>query len=433
MEPMKLEKLKIHHYRGVTPGTELTFGPSHNLVLGDNGTGRTTLLELISRLLCADFSELGREAFSLEYALRFPGVKIAARVRNEEPGSAREVVLEPLESALLPPRPPESGPRLEPSVEVTLQLDAPGPRLVVRADERSLSCEVEGAQVYSQNMHRWSVMDRTLWVLVFMAAQYLEPEVKEGLKELLRRTFLLSPSRFDESLGMFEKIGAIRYAMEMHGDEVFPIGLMALPTWLPGRLRARVEKGPPADILEFLPEDPERNFLAKFIALSGFATGKLRVELLEKRAYQNGGRLEFGRFGFHFTRKDGSELSEEHLGHGQKRLLSFLYYLDVNEDFVIADELANGLHPRLVEACLREVGERQSFLTSQSPLVFEQLRPGSAEELRASLHLCGIERVDGHEQLCWSNPTEEMSRKLFREYQEGSGSLGTLLRAHGLW
>ncbi|HSP81074.1 MAG TPA: AAA family ATPase, partial [Myxococcaceae bacterium] len=218
---MKLEKLRIHKYRGIAPGAELTFGPSLNLVLGDNGTGRTTLLELISRLLCADFSELGHEAFSLEYELRFPGMKIHAHVRNEEHTGSQEVVIDPQESALLPPRTPESGPKLEPSIEVTLQLDAPGPRLVVRADEKSLSCEVDGQPGYSQNMHRWSVLDRTLWVLIFMAAQYLEPEVKERLKELLRRTFLLSPSRFDESLGMFEKIGAIRYGMEMHGDEVF--------------------------------------------------------------------------------------------------------------------------------------------------------------------------------------------------------------------
>jgi hypothetical protein len=431
---MKLTKLLIHKYRGVAPGSEFTFSPSLNLVLGENGTGRTTLLELLSLVLRADFSELSREAFSLEYALTFPGMKIHARVRNEEPSGPPEPVIDSSdERALLPLRAPRAVPELKPFIEVTLQLDAPGPRLVMRADAESLSCEVDGQPAYSQNMYQWSVLDRTLWVLIFMTAQYLEPEVKERLKELLRRTFLLSPACFDESLGMFEQLGTIRYAMEMHGDEVFPLGLMALPTWLPGRLRARVEKGLPADILEFLPDDPAENFLAKFIALSGFATGRFRVELLEKRVYENGGRLEFGRFGFHFTRHDGSELTQEDLGHGQKRLLSFLYYLDVNEDFVIADELANGLHPRCLEACRREIGERQGFLTSQNPLLFEQLPFRSAEHLRSSLLLCGTQSVNGRERLLWSHPTEEVTGKLFVEYQTGSTSLGALLRAHGMW
>jgi hypothetical protein len=281
-------------------------------------------------------------------------------------------------------------------------------------------------------MH-WSVLDRTVWTLIFMVAQYIDRDVKERLKELLRRTFLLAPSRFDEALGMFDHIGNIKYAMEMQGEEVFPLGLMALPTWMPAWLRQQVERQPPSSTLEFPHDGLEHSFLAKFASLAGFPAGKFRVEVVEKRTYENGGRVGFGQFGFRFTRPDGTELTQVQLGHGQKRLLSFLYYLDVNEDFVIADELANGLHPHWVEACLREIGSRQSFLTSQNPLLFEHIAFGSEEALRASVIHCGIETRDGREWLTWSKPTAEVAAKLFEAQQSRTQPLGELLRAHGLW
>jgi hypothetical protein len=428
---MKLTKLKIHRFRGVAPGTEIVFSPTLNLVLGRNGTGRTTLLDLISIVLGSDFSGLIQEEFSLEYELTFPGMEIHVAARNERrsaagPGGASS------DAALLPLHSDEAAADLEPRIEATLRLDVPSSRLVLRADASGLFCEVDGQPGYARPMH-WSVLDRSVWTLLFMAAQYLGREVKERLKELLRRTFLLAPSRFDEALGMFDQIGNIRYAMEMRDDEVFPLGLMALPTWMPGWLRERVERKPPADVIEFRHDELTPNFLARFIALAGFAAGRLRVEVLEKRTYENGGRLGFGQFGFRFTRRDGTELTQAQLGHGQKRLLSFLYYLDVNEDFVIADELANGLHPRWVEACLREVGARQSFLTSQNPLLFEHASFGSAAGVCSSLILCEAGLHGGREWLVWSNPASETAEALYAAHRMGTHPLGELLRAHGLW
>jgi len=84
---MKLTKLKIHGYRDIAPGTELVFSPSATLVLGENGTGRTTLLELLVLALSSDFSGLLHEAFSLEYTLAFPGMTLHIAVRNTSPSS----------------------------------------------------------------------------------------------------------------------------------------------------------------------------------------------------------------------------------------------------------------------------------------------------------------------------------------------------------
>lgn len=431
---MKLTRLKVHRYRDVAPGAELAFSPSFNLVLGQNGTGRTTLLELISTVLGADFSGLVHEELSLEYDLAFPGVALHVSVRNEERSAARTPEGAARgKRALLPLRSPDAAtPGLVPSVEMVLLLEAPATRLVLRADASGMDCEVDGRPAYSQGMD-WSLLGRSLWVVLFIAAQHLERELKGRLKELLRRTFLLSPSRFDEALGTFEHIGDIRYGMEVRGSEVFPLGLMALPAWMPGWLRARVEGGAPADVLELQHDDVPHGFLAKFVTLAGLAGGTLRVELLGKRSFEGGGRLELGRFGFRFTRRDGSALPQEQLGHGQKRLLSFLYYLDVNEDFAIADELASGLHPRWIEACVRELGERQAFLTSQNPLLFEYAPLWSTTGARAALILCAVELRDGRERRVWAHPAAEVAERLAGACRARAGSTGELLRAHGLW
>jgi hypothetical protein len=423
---MKLTRLVVHHYRSVPPGTELVFSPTLNLVLGENGTGRTTLLELISTVVGSDFSSLVHETFSLEYDLTLPGMKLHVYVRNEQTAAPPDPAEPPRRGAeLLPLRTPQTGMSgLHPRIEVDLKLTSPASRLVMRADEAGIDCKVDGESAWSRTMH-WSLLDRSVWTLLFMTAQYIDRDMKERLKELLRRTFLLAPQRFDEALGMFERIGGIRYAMEVRDGEVFPLGLMALPTWMPGWLREQVEREAPPDVLVFRHDAMERSFLARFVALAGFTAGTFRVEVQEKRSFENGGRVGFGGFGFHFARGDGGGQSHAELGFGQKRLLSFLYYLDVNEDFAIADELANGLHPKWVEACMRELGTRQVFLASQNPLPFEHAVFASAEELRSSLLLCGAGT--------WANPTWAAAGQLFDAHRQGARPLGALLREQGFW
>lgn len=430
---MKLTRLRIHRYRDVVPGTALEFGPTLNLVLGDNGSGRTTLLELLSRVIAADFSGLLSEEFSLEYDLTFPGMALHIAVRNTLPAevTGREGGA-PETSALMPLRTPTATVQLHPAMELTLRLAAPATELVMRADAEGVAWEVDGQPDYSQKMH-WSLLDRTVWVVLFLTAQRLAPEHKERLKELLRRTFLLAPARFDEALGTFQQIGTTQYAMEMRGEEVFPLGLMSLPTWLPGLLRERAAQAVPAGFLDIRHDELERGFLARFVALADFQAGRFRVKLLDRRSYEGGGRLEFGHFGCVFIRRDGTVLTLEQLSHGQKRLLSFLYYLDVNEDFVIADELATGLHPRWVEASLGELGSRQSFLTSHNPVLFEHVPLSSAEQARTSIIHCQLRPHEGREFKAFSNPSPEQAEQLFAALQRGDTPPGKVLRTLGLW
>ncbi|CAM4233313.1 ATP-binding protein [Corallococcus sp. ZKHCc1 1396] len=426
---MKLTRLHVHHYRELAPDTALTFGPTLNVVVGATGSGRTTLLDLVSRVLCSDFSGLLREPFSLDYALRFDGLTVEVAVRNEPPAALPAPKGEegPGASLALPPAGLAHG--LMPSIVATVRWDAAEDvRLVMRASATGFACEVDGAAGFTRRMH-WSVLDRSVWTLLFMAAQYLERGVKDRLKDLLRRTFLLAPPRFDESLGMFEHLGAIRYAMERRGEDLFPLGLMALPTWMPGWLREQVEHEPLPPTLMFRHETLPESFLARFVTLAGFASGTLTLDVTETTPLSQGGRLGFSGFRFAFVRGDGTPVAQEQLGYGQRRLLSFLYYLDVHDAFVIADELPDGLHPDLVAACVKDVGERQAFLTSQNPLLFEHLSFRDAEDLRTSVIHC--EGGTGRGAWRWTQPSPEVAARLFSAYREGARPLGAVLRAQG--
>jgi recombinational DNA repair ATPase RecF len=59
---VKLESLTIHSFRNVEPETKLVFDDGYNVLLGQNGTGKTTLLELVAMALPTRLHPLGQGA-----------------------------------------------------------------------------------------------------------------------------------------------------------------------------------------------------------------------------------------------------------------------------------------------------------------------------------------------------------------------------------
>lgn len=86
---VKLKRLKILKYRNVRPGTELHFDDGVNLVLGQNASGKTTLLALISAVCRGDFSEFSDEDLQIEADLTADHGALALSLIHERPaGSA---------------------------------------------------------------------------------------------------------------------------------------------------------------------------------------------------------------------------------------------------------------------------------------------------------------------------------------------------------
>src|SRR5688572_9231782 len=82
MANLRLRRLKILKFRNVVPGTELVFSDGMNVLLGRNGTGKTTLLQLIAMVTSSSFEPLVDEEFEIEYDLFLSGLQFRVRFSN---------------------------------------------------------------------------------------------------------------------------------------------------------------------------------------------------------------------------------------------------------------------------------------------------------------------------------------------------------------
>ncbi|MCA9706180.1 MAG: AAA family ATPase, partial [Myxococcales bacterium] len=90
---LKLKRLVVEQYRNVRPGTELRFDDGLNLVLGQNASGKTTLLALLSAVCRSAFEGIADEEFALEYELGSERFTVVAWVshRYAEPSGLDQV------------------------------------------------------------------------------------------------------------------------------------------------------------------------------------------------------------------------------------------------------------------------------------------------------------------------------------------------------
>jgi hypothetical protein len=180
-------------------------------------------------------------------------------------------------------------------------------------------------------------------------------------------------------------------------------------------------------------ELPQESALKRFPVLAGVSEMSLSLAVEGSREEADGVWWRLGRAEFLFTDPGGMVFNQTRLSYGQKRLLAFLYYLDANPTYVVADELVNGMHHDWIRACLDEIGDRQSFLTSQNPLLLDYLPLESVEQVERTFIQCRREVVDDKVTLHWSNLTRSDAEELFADYKVGIQPLGEILRARGLW
>jgi energy-coupling factor transporter ATP-binding protein EcfA2 len=435
-----LKSLTLHQFRYIKPGTKLMFTEHFNVLLGRNGTGKTTLLDLISMVLRSDFSALREEEFDIEYEYTHEHgtglVRFANKLKPLPPRKASNVFGAPRGKARRP----------QPHVVIKLRLDR-----IENTPE--VSVEVEGASM------RWRKSDGT-WeklgsVDVFEVSflESLSEAIPFGSRQAVEASIVLGEFnrsgrwvyRFDESLGVFESITEGDTGRMPKSGQAPPISLDMRFEPGTGELQdqgafrsvfihhfyepKRPQPGQSSTSVELSPHLS----LAKLPELAGLE--KMSMSLAVERSWHEADGLwwHFGRAEFLFSGLRGVEFSHKFLSYGQKRLLAFLYYLDTNYKFVIVDELVNGMHYDWIRACLDQIGDRQSFLTSQNPLMLDGLPLESVEQVQKSFIQCKSEVVDDTTQLVWSNLAKEDAEELFADFNVGIQPVGEILRVRGLW
>lgn len=434
---VRLKWLKINKYRNVRP-TTLRFDDGFNVVLGMNGSGKTTLLKLLAAVISSDFSQLS-SSYDVEYELELLGVVLSARAWVDAPG--RVLPGPDPQSGVLDARVSSARRRFEGSFRAlstgltwTLSIERDAAILGDGSARMDLPAELAfGAQP-------------ALWPIVVASVASVGPEGVATLSSPTRAGLMAIAAtvrRLDESL---ETLAALVSA----ADE--PRDLLACPVVSAAGDNTRASAPEPHGLgaggfwlrLPSTREAPDnRGFTASLDAAGplgelGPATGlqvAMTLRFLRSQPVGDDFLHSYRGLSFSVRHASGEVTTHEPLSYGQKRLLTFLYYLAVNDYVVIADELVNGLHHSWIKLCLVQIGHRQAFLTSQNPLLLDYLPPASAAQAVEMYVECrAVPSASGQgEDLVWSNMSQEDAESVMSAYDVGIQRLSEVLSTKGLW
>jgi energy-coupling factor transporter ATP-binding protein EcfA2 len=408
---LKLRRLRIERFRNLARNAELSFSDGINVLLGQNGTGKTTLLELISMVVRSDFRTLAKEEFAIEYELASSGgASLIVVVRNER----------------VPPSPQQAPVELE-----VPEVFRPSAEVFNGADRRSLlrwNAEeglVIGDEAAGPSGLPTPLERSFLFFYVGSVRASAHGDVTRGLRHTIHS------HRLDESLNLFGRITGAgnsdeRILVDGRSWLINPFAPALVPDDVVESLVTSRESGRP----DYSFTHDNLDFLVTLKDMMGFHASELRVDVTEQSPPK---QIQIGNLLFRFRWQDGTFITHERLSYGQKRLVCFFYYLACNTDIVIADELVNGLHHRWITASIEAIGQRQAFLTSQNPLLLDYIPITSEENIRRSFVLCRSEPRSGRPGWLWGNMTADDARELFSAYEVGIEHVSEILQSRGLW
>lgn len=401
----RLRRLEIKKFRNVRP-TVLTFDDSWNVLLGKNGTGKTTLLELIATTIRGDVKTFEDVDYEIEADLSLGPARVEWKVGSSEPGSGLPADVEAgLSGAIVRSK----------QRRFTAAFSGDGLRsYTMTGDERGLD--------RFPRMRANSSAGGSAPFLLMLVMGHGDGLLSELPSHRAVDAAVASGDvqRFDEILTFFQRLspnGDLMISSDGHENVLASAELVRA---------LRGSMGSAEDRLSVSHENLP--FLGKFVQLTGLASASLHLELVQRRASEKTPQASFGRPSFLFRRKNGEELREQHLSFGQKRLLAFLYYLTISNP-VIADELVDGLHFDWISACVTEAQSRQKFFASQSPLLVDHMGFKTREAVKSRFIRCTLEGDD----MVWSNFTDEEADDFFVAYRTGAQAVSEILRQKGLW
>jgi len=406
---LRLKWLKIEKYRNVKPGTHLTFNDHFNVPLGLNGSGKTTLLDLVAMAVSGEFASAVHEEFQIRYELASEHLKINIELDNK-----------PVQVPVPTAAHVRHGESHQPAWTVQIR-DSRGEtdrRVECAGRDVLLSDHAGKALVLFLNP---ASPFEPAWLGACLAIATSDPQ-ETGFQENVK---------FDEGLDLFRALLAslpARKAEPRIDVRQGQVGYLQLV---------------PLDVAEAVAKRVGRKESPANIELTGAATPRFLEQLISKLELRSAsvtpvwhgtvgedeeGLYQFVGLRFRFS-EDTRSFTQDQLSYGQKRLLTFFYYCACMPHIVIADELVNGMHHGWIRACLEEIGERQSFLTSQNALLLDYIPVKSPEEAIRTFILC--KKIGG--QLQWQNMDATAAKNVYEARKQGIRQLSEILITQGLW
>jgi energy-coupling factor transporter ATP-binding protein EcfA2 len=444
MLSFSLNRLRIVHFRGFAPDVQLEFNNGKNVFLGMNGTGKTTLLRLVVMAATSNFRELRDEAFHFRYSLTAGQIAIEVDIRNT--ASPRDTESKARRSRS------HMALRDETYHWVYSLAMRHRNRRLGEIDASQSGASLEGIYETRTTLGAHSPFEGDSFLAHALLSIVHVPDAKDIGDQavaqdiinsaLLAMTIHSNLGRFDEALGTYnvlkgaftEELSApppaeLRLAMD--GGSLYAMTPRFVPQELAQVVLTEVKRTEERTYISIT--DTNLGFLKRVSSLLGFDIGHVMMHLTQRDTDERG-YLKFATLMFGFSDKSKRFLGDQSLSFGQKRLLAFYYYLAANPQMAVIDELVNGFHHAWIEAALLELGDRQSFLTSQNPLLLDQLHFESAEEAQRCFIVSKVRYEDtGHRTMTAENLSIPLARDFFDAYKVGVQHVSYILRTKGLW
>lgn len=440
---MKIEWLEIRQYKHVEPGTRIEFGPGVNVIVGRNGAGKTTLLKLLEAIASSRVGALHGEALAFKYLASDEHLTLDVEVEQQDSKDDQD-------SFQLTGREP---PMLW-SVRVTARSRRSNDQAVVTVSSQNGILTDQEAGVTSEPKFN-NLAEAWAGCCIIAPIQLLSKSKSTDVNPDVWPDFMLafSPNRvrMDEGLDIFRTLHSTTStssALTRIASAFSTLGELIPAAYPLTRQLGRGWSGPAslsADLIDQLsgPDTPfalefdsqTNPFLADTATKLGFARLRLHIPRVSGEPTSNGMNYTFRGLSVYATLRDGTEFNQESFSFGQKRLFTFLWLADSDPTGpLLADELGNGMHHDWITACMDVIGDRQAFIASQNPLIFDHLTFADADAARRALIRCQtVEGEDGRAQWRWANPTQAQAERLFASYEANFQHVSEILRDEGLW
>lgn len=444
-EVLRLRKVQIHRFRDVAPGTVLEFADGVNALIGLNGTGKTTLLNLLSALLRFDVSEF-REEFDISVEMVDEGEQsgdrtIEFRVSSEfVPASELPDDADTSDGASAP------GGEFRLALEVKYSYDAALEPITFSVRDDGL-VEMDGSLIPGRfDISRPDFVSR-LGNLRPVKGAFTARSRRQGAIEVLAglsdlRAELATTGRLDEGLDAFRALTAGE-AYSAFGIRPLKLALTydkadaSLIGWTFEHRDYLKRWAAPSDRDSAALDHPDSNAMGLTGLPEAIGAQSVELELQRVEERDSGGSRTYTFRGCHIRARWDESSASHHSewSFGQKRIAAlFLAAACVPEGVILADELSNGMHHKMMETCIELIGERQAILATQNPLLLDHLWFDSAEAVRRSLVLCEVRRREGGgREWVWRNPTVEEAESVYAAFKVDVLHVSEILRSKGLW